>query len=153
MRWFPPSKNILTYKKRVEQDLSEQLRLECFIYRRSFLCKAHRRELIRIQRGVKDPEPGIIFISSVEDYMACCSLTAAVMSSRYVRFTETDIMCFFSPASGNKSHRSRQCSALCDMFISMFSLHVCSSYSKPRVSIHGLEITTLGRINLCLSFH
>lgn len=50
-------------------------------------------ELMRIEsesrvtagEGVKDPEPDIIFISSMVDYMACCTLTAAVASSRYVR--------------------------------------------------------------------
>lgn len=37
------------------------------------------------QRRVKDPERDIIFISSLVDYMASCSLTTTVASSRYVR--------------------------------------------------------------------
>ena len=64
-----------------------------FIYlhiHRFALCGAHQQELMRIESEshssgrVKDPEPDIIFISSMVDYMACCSLTAAVTSSRYV---------------------------------------------------------------------
>lgn len=62
-------------------------------------------------------------------------------------------MCFFSPACGTMNHRNRQQQALCDLFVSAFSFHICRSYSTPRVSIHSLEIKMLAGINLYLSDH
>ncbi len=45
-------------------------------------------------------------------------------------------------------------SRLCVFCLSfLFSLHICRSYSKPRVSIRSLEIETLVGINLYLSKH
>lgn len=78
----------------IEQDLAEQL---CFgvLYLSSLsqICtvwgspvRAYADwEWMHSWRRVKDPEPDIIFISSMVDYMACCSLTAALISGRYGR--------------------------------------------------------------------
>lgn len=72
----------ITLSELIEQDLAEQLCFELlYLHLHTFpLCGAHQWELMRLeshsQRRVKDPEPGIIFISFMVDYMACCFLTA-----------------------------------------------------------------------------
>lgn len=103
-----PVQNMLTWENKVRTLKLKPLRLEgllnkilpnscalvCCIYlhfRRFALCGAHQWALMRIGsecipgEGLKIPEPDIIFISSMVDYMACCSLTAALISGRYGR--------------------------------------------------------------------
>lgn len=87
-----PRQNMLTCENTTEalhlaillnKSLLNSCALVCFIYLH-FHCAGELMRIERSQRRVKDPEPGIIFISSVVDYTACCSLTSAVISSRYV---------------------------------------------------------------------
>lgn len=95
---------------------------------------------------VKDPEPDIIFIT--------VALWALPLYQEYMLgFTETNIMCFFFSAWGSMNHRSRQQQALCDLFVSVFSFHICRSYSKPCGPVQSLVIKTLVGINLYLSEH
>lgn len=103
---------------------------------------------VKTESKVKDPELDIIFISSMVDY---CCFPALLLYQEYMSgFTETNIMRFFSSACGTTNHRNRQQQALCDLFVSVFSFHICWSYSKPRGSIHSLEIKIPVGINLYL---
>lgn len=95
MWWFPPWQNTLTCENKVCRLklkplrslslLNKILQSSCALrYFHTFpVCAADQWELMRHEskaesqskRRVKDPEPVIIFVSSMVDYIACCFLT------------------------------------------------------------------------------
>lgn len=140
----------ITLGEPTEQDLTKQL---CALFISSFADFHCVWELMRIEgyseRRVKDPWARQ-HLHQLRDRLHGLLLSDRC---RYIRQRCSDLLpliscAAFSPPSGNRNHRNRQYQALCDLFVSVFSFHICWSYSKPRVSFHSLEMKTLAGINL-----